>query len=50
MFDPPLSGFRASTDRCSGLLNFGIGIETNSDKRCFLYLDSIVVSVEPEGP
>ena len=48
VFDPPLSGFRASTDRCAGLLNFGIGIETNSDKRCFLYLDSIVVSMEPE--
>ena len=49
VFDPPLTGFRASTDRCASLLNFGIGIETNADKRCFLYLDSIVVSVEPEG-
>ena len=44
VMDPPLTGFRASTERCPMLVNAGIGIETNSDKRCFLYLNSVVVS------
>jgi hypothetical protein len=42
--DPPLQGFRASTDKCPGLIAPSFGIETNGDKRCFLYLDSVVVS------
>ena len=42
--EPPLKGFRASTDKCPGLIGTGFGIETNSDKRCFLYLDSVLVS------
>jgi len=42
--EPPLVGYRGSTDLCSGLVNAGIGIETNSDKRCFLYLNSVVFS------
>ncbi len=41
---PPIEGWRASTDKCGGLLNTGFGIEAATDKRCFLYLDSIVVS------
>jgi hypothetical protein len=41
---PPLAGWRASTDKCPGLIGTGFGIETATDKRCFLYLDSIVVS------
>ena len=44
VMDPPLTGFRAGTDHCSGLLAAVFGIQTNSDKRCFLYLDSVVVS------
>jgi hypothetical protein len=42
--NPPLQGYRAATDRCPGLVNVVFGIETNRDKRCFLFLDSIVVS------
>jgi hypothetical protein len=44
VWDPPLSGFRASTEKCPGLIAPNIGIETNSDKRCYLYLDSVVAS------
>jgi hypothetical protein len=42
--DPPLSGFRASTDKCPGLIAVLLGIEADSDKRCFLFIDSLVVS------
>ena len=42
--DPPLSGYRASTDKCAGLVNVGFAIEAARDKRCFLYLDSVVIS------
>jgi len=42
---PPLSGFRASTDKCPGLVAILFGAEADRDKRCFLYLDSVVVSV-----
>lgn len=45
---PPLTGFRASTERCPMLVNAGIGIETNSNKRCFLYLNSVVASATEE--
>lgn len=48
VFDPPLVGWRASTDKAHGLIGAGFGIETNSDKRCFLYLDSVVVSASEE--
>ncbi len=41
---PPLEGWRASTDKCPGLIGTGFGVEAASDKRCFLYLDSIVIS------
>jgi hypothetical protein len=41
---PPLSPSRASTDHCPLLVNGSFGIETNSRKRCFLYLNSVVVS------
>lgn len=41
---PPLEGWRASTDKCPGLIGTGFGIEAARDKRCFLYLDGIVVS------
>ena len=41
---PPLEGWRASTDKCPGLVGTGFGIEAASDKRCFLFLDSVVVS------
>jgi hypothetical protein len=44
VFDPPLPGWRASTDKAHGLILPAFGIETNSDKRCMLYLDSVVVS------
>jgi hypothetical protein len=46
VFDPPLTGFRASTERCPGLVATIFGIEAEQDKRCFLYLDSVVVSAE----
>lgn len=41
---PPLVGHRASTDKCAGLVNVAFAIESNSNKRCFLYLDSVVIS------
>lgn len=44
IMNPPLVGFRASTEKCPGLIAPIFGIETNSDKRCFLYLESVVVS------
>jgi len=44
--DPPLTGFRASTEKCAGLLNCGFGIEADTDTRCALYLDAVVVSCE----
>ena len=37
--------WRASTDRCSGLISPSFRITAESDRRCFLYLDSVVVSV-----
>lgn len=43
--DPPLQGYRASTEKCPGLIGTGFGIETAAAKRCFLYLDSVLVSV-----
>ena len=43
-WDPPRVGWRDSTDKCPGLLLVSFNIVTNSDKRCFLYLDSIVIS------
>jgi Domain of unknown function (DUF6772) len=46
VMDPPLIGWRGSTDKCPGLIGANFGIETNSDKRAFLYLDSVVVSAE----
>jgi hypothetical protein len=42
--NPPLPGWRASTDKCPGLIGTGFGIEAATDKRCFLYLDAVVVS------
>ena len=44
VFDPPLTGFRASTDKTQGLVLPTFGIRTASDKRAFLYLDSVVIS------
>jgi hypothetical protein len=44
IMDPPLVGWRSSTDKCPGLIGTIFAIQTNSDKRCFLYLDSVVVS------
>jgi len=41
---PALSPSRATTDHCPMLVNAGFGVETNSAKRCFLYLNSVVVS------
>jgi len=45
-----LSGFRASTEKCPMLVNAGFGIQTNADKRCFLYLNSIVFSATEKSP
>ena len=42
--EPPLSGWRASTDKCPGLIGTGFGIETAADQRSFLYLESLLVS------
>lgn len=42
--NPAIEGWRASTDKCGGLLNTGFGLEAAIDKRVFLYLDSVVVS------
>lgn len=44
--DPPLPGYRASTDRCAGLMAFCLGIEAEQDRRCFLLIDSIVISAD----
>lgn len=44
IMDPPLVGWRSSTDKCPALLALVFGIEADTDKRCFLYLDSVVVS------
>jgi len=48
VFDPPLVGWRASTDKAHGLIATGFAVRTNSDKRCFLYLDSVVISASEE--
>lgn len=49
--DPPLAGWRASTEKCPGLIGTGFGIEAAADKRCFLYLDAVLVSAsEEEAP
>lgn len=42
--NPPLAGYRASTDKCPGLVNVAFAIEAARNKRCFLYLDSVVIS------
>ncbi|MBI3972659.1 MAG: hypothetical protein HY332_15385 [Chloroflexi bacterium] len=42
----PEGQWQRHLEKCSGLLNVDIGIHTNSDKRCFLFLDSIVLSAE----
>ena len=42
--EPPLEGWRASVENCPGLINAGFRIEAGRDRRCFLYLDSVVVS------
>lgn len=49
IMNPPLKGFRASTDKCPGLVVILFGVETDTDKRCFLYLDSVVVSASEES-
>jgi hypothetical protein len=46
--NPPLQGCRASTDKCPGLVGTGFGIEAATDKRCFLYLDGVVISASEE--
>jgi hypothetical protein len=45
IFKPPIPGWRESTDKTHGLVLPSFGIETNSNKRCYLYLDSVVISV-----
>jgi hypothetical protein len=47
--DPPLPGYRASTDRCTGLIAACLGIEAAEDRRCFLLLDSVVISASEES-
>jgi hypothetical protein len=42
--EPPLPGYRASTDRCQGLIAVCLAVEAAEDRRCFLLLDSVVVS------
>jgi hypothetical protein len=42
--NPSLEGWRASADKCPGLIGVGFGIEADTDKRCCLCLDSIVMS------
>lgn len=42
---PPLTGFRASTDKCSALAAIIFGVEADQDKRCALMLDSLVISI-----
>lgn len=44
IYKPQLPGWRASTDKTHGLVLPSFGIETNSNKRVALYLDSIVIS------
>lgn len=44
-----LTGFRASTEKCPLLINAGMSIQTNSDKRCFLYLNSVVMSATEDS-
>jgi len=46
---PPLSGVRASTDKCPGLAVILFGAEADTDKRRFLFLDSVVISAS-DGP
>lgn len=48
VFDPPLEGWRASTDKAHGLVFPTFGIQANADTRCSLYLDSIVISASEE--
>ena len=48
VFDPPLTGWRASTDKAHGLVLPSFCIEADRDKRCFLYLDSVVMSASSE--
>ena len=42
--EPRFEGWRGSTDKCQGLVNIGFGVEAGADKRCFLYLDSVLIS------
>mgnify|MGYP005847510531 CR=1 FL=1 len=42
--DPPLPGYRASTNRCAGLNAVCLGVEAAEDRRCFLLVDSVVLS------
>ena len=44
--DPPLPGYRASTDRCAGLIAVCMGVEAAQDRRCFLLIDSVVISAD----
>ena len=46
--NPPLTGWRASTDKCPGLIGTNFVIEADTNKRCFLYLDSVVISASEE--
>jgi hypothetical protein len=46
--NPPLQGWRASTDKGPGLVGTGFGIEAATDKRCFLYFDGVVISASEE--
>jgi len=46
--DPPLRGWRAGTDKCPGLVGTGFGIEAALNKRCYLYLDGVVVSASED--
>lgn len=48
VFDPPLVGWRASTDKAHGLILPTFGVEAADDVRCNLYLDTIVVSASEE--
>lgn len=49
VMNPPLTGFRADTDKCPALAAIIFGIESAADKRCFLFLDSVVVSASTEA-
>lgn len=46
--NPPIQGWRASTDKYPGLVGTGFGIEAATDKRCFLYLDGVVILASEE--